>query len=295
MASFFDNIKQRIQQGDMLVKLIAINVVVFIVIGGVSVFGTLFKIEAFNLQNYVGVPAQLPELLIKPWTLLTYMFVHANLLHLFFNMLMLYWFGRLFLNYFIPKNLLALYLIGGLGGALLYIIAFNTIPYYVDMNASVMVGASASVTAVIFASAFYKPNQEVMLLFLGRVKIIYIALFIFVLDFLALASPENPGGHIAHIGGAIVGYAYAKQFAQGNDITRWLNNLIDKCVDLFKPKKQTRMKVKYSNRTETDYEYNERKKRETENIDTILDKIKASGYSSLSKEEKKQLFDASKK
>ncbi|MFR9165176.1 MAG: rhomboid family intramembrane serine protease [Dysgonomonas sp.] len=298
MADFINNIKVRFKSGDILIKLIFINIAIFLLIGIFNVFCTLFKISAFDLEYYVGVPAIVSKAISRPWTFITYMFVHANLWHILFNMLMLYWFGRIFLSYFNQKNLGSLYILGGIGGAILYIIAFNTIPYYTDMKNSILVGASASVMAVIFASAFYRQDAKVGILFFGQIKIIYIAVVIFLLDFLALGSPENPGGHIAHIGGALVGFVFAKQYLRGRDITRWLNRLIDWFVDLFKKNPHRKLKVKknvYKSEREADYDYNQRKHKTEEEIDIILDKIKSSGYSSLTKEEKKRLFDASKK
>lgn len=295
MADFIENIKSRFKSGDILIKLIFINIAVFIVFGIINIICTLFKFDIFNIDYFIGVPASIPEALTHPWTFFTYMFVHANLFHIFFNMIVFYWFGKIFLTFFSSKNLGGLYILGGLGGALLYIAAFNTIPYYIDMRSSVLVGASASVMAIIFAVAFYRPNTEVILLLIGRVKVIYIAIFIFALDFLALGNTENPGGHIAHIGGAIIGYFFAKQYLRGKDITSWLNRLIDKIVNLFKRKPPTLRVKPNKNKRSGDYEYNERKNKETADIDAILDKIKASGYSSLSKDEKKRLFDASNK
>jgi hypothetical protein len=165
---------------------------------------------------------------------------------------------------------------------------------FVNMNDGLMWGASASVMAIVFAAAFYRPNQEVTLLIFGRIKIIYIALILFVLDFIGISSQVNAGGHVAHIGGAAVGYLFAKQYMRGRDITVWLNRLIDSIVNFFKPRPKSKMKVKYKNR-ETDYDYNKRRNTENEEIDRILDKIKASGYTSLTAEEKKRLFDASNK
>lgn len=296
MADFIKNIKMMFRNGDILIKFIFINVAVFIVLGVIDVVCTLFKIPTVDMMSYVGVPASVDTVLSHLWTLFTYMFVHANLFHIFFNMLMLYWFGRIFLTYFSSKHLGGLYILGGLVGALLYIITFNTIPYYMDMRASVMVGASAAVMAIVFAASFYRPRAEVGLLLIGRVKIIYIAIFIFVLDFLALGSPDNPGGHIAHIGGAIVGFVFAKQYLRGKDITAWMNRLIDFIVNLFKPRPRKNMKVKIAkNKRSADYEYNDKKNKQSEDVDSILDKIKISGYSSLTKDEKKRLFDASNK
>lgn len=293
MGIYSNNIKPILKRKDILVRLIIINIAVFLIL---AVFNILkrFHIDiADTIISYIALPAQLDLLLTRFWTPLTYMFAHQNVLHILFNMLMLYWFGQLFLMYFSPKNLGSLYIIGGLAGAALYLLLFNTIPMLVAMNYSIMLGASASVMAIIFAVAFYKPDQEVMLFIFGRVKIIYIALVLLILDLVGISSISNVGGHIAHIGGAIVGYIYAKRYLKGKDITTWLNKTIDWIVNLFKPRNTSKkMKVKYK-KPETDYEYNQRRNNESDDIDHILDKIKASGYTSLSAEEKKRLFDAS--
>jgi membrane associated rhomboid family serine protease len=223
------------------------------------------------------------------------MFVHERLLHLLFNMLWLYWFGQIFLLYFSGRSLGSLYLLGGLAGALLYVAAFNTIPYYMDMGQGWMIGASASVMAIVMAAAFYRPNVQLHLLFLGPVKIVYIAVFAFALDFLSLGNATNPGGHVAHIGGALLGYLFAMQYKNGRDITHWMSKWIDWLAGLPKLRqKKSKMRVKLV-RSETDWDYNKRKHSEQEEIDAILDKLKQSGYSNLSADEKKKLFDASKK
>ncbi|NDV96195.1 rhomboid family intramembrane serine protease [Dysgonomonas sp. 521] len=294
MGTILDNIKYRFKQKDILIQLIIINVAVFLILAVIGMVGKLFKLDTINLIPYIAATSDLSLLVKRPWTLFTYMIVHIDFLHILFNMLMLFWFGQMFLSYFSSKNLGSLYLLGGLAGAVLYIITFNTIPYYLEMNHPPMIGASASVMAIIFAAAFYRPNAEVNLFMVFRLKIIYIAIFLFVIDFISLDSDSNPGGHIAHIGGAIMGYIFAKQYLKGKDITRWVNKTIDSVVNLTKPGSSKKMKVKYK-KTETDYQYNQRRHKETEEIDRILDKIKASGYSSLSTEEKKRLFDASKK
>jgi len=294
MATLLDNIKYRFKQKDILIQLIIFNVAIFLVLVIIGMIGKLFKVETLNLLPYIAVTSDVSLLIKRPWTLLTYMVVHLEFFHILFNMLMLFWFGQMFLSYFSPKNLGSLYLLGGLAGAVLYIITFNTIPYYLEMNHPPMIGASASVMAIIFAAAFYRPNQVVNLFMIFRVKIIYIAIFMFVIDFISLDSNTNPGGHIAHIGGAIMGYIFARQYLKGKDITRWINKTIDSIVNLTKRDSPKKMKVKYK-RSETDQEYNQRRHNESEEIDRILDKIKSSGYSSLNTEEKKRLFDASKK
>ena len=295
MADLIDTLKHKYRTGSVITRLIFINALVFIAIKILGVFITLFNIQAVDLVSFLGVPSYIPLLVNRFWTLITYMFVHEGFLHLLFNMLWLYWFGQIFLQYFTGRSLGSLYVLGGLAGAILYVVAFNTIPYYTDMGSGWMIGASAAVMAIVMGAAFYRPDVELSLLFLGRIKIVYIAIFAFVLDFLSLGDPTNPGGHVAHIGGALLGYLFAVQYKKGKDITHWMSRLIDWFVGLFKPRRnRSKMKVEYS-RNETDWEYNKRKKSEQEAIDAILDKLKQSGYSSLSSEEKKRLFDASKK
>lgn len=289
-----DNIKNRFKQKDLLIQLIVVNVVVFILFVLLGIVSKLFKLDAINLLPFMGVSSDLQLLAMRPWTVFTYMFTHLGFMHILFNMLMLYWFGQLFLSYFNAKNLGSLYILGGLSGALLYIASFNVIPYYIDMNNPIMIGASASVMAIIFAAAFYRPNAEVSLFMVFRVKIVYVAIFLFVLDFISLDSDSNPGGHVAHIGGAIIGYIFAKQYLKGKDLTRWLNRGIDWIANLTKPSAGKKMKVKFKKR-ESEYDYNQKRNNNNEEVDRILDKIKASGYSSLNAEEKKRLFDASKK
>ncbi len=295
MADIIDRLKQKYRTGNVITRLIFANTLVFVVLKVVVVIFTLFNIQAVDPFIFLGVPSYVPALISRIWTLLTYMFVHEGFLHLLFNMLWLYWFGQIFLQYFTGRTLGSLYLLGGLAGALLYVVAFNTIPYYLEMGDGWMIGASAAVMAIVMGAAFYRPEVQMNLLFLGPIKIVYIAIFAFILDFLSLGSPANPGGHVAHIGGAALGYFFATQYKRGRDITNWMSRLLDGLVGLFKPRKKgDRMKVKHS-RNETDWEYNKRKHDEQEVIDAILDKLKQSGYGSLSSEEKKKLFDASKK
>lgn len=293
MGNFFDQLKYRFKQKDLLIQLIIINIAVFIILASFNIFTKLFKLTDFSLLEYIGVSSDVSQL-VKFWTPFTYMFVHQDFFHILFNMLMLYWFGQIFLSYFNPKMLGSLYILGGLAGALLYIVAFNTIPYFVDLGHVPMIGASASVMAIIFAVAFYRPNMSIRLLLLGEVKLVYVAIFFFIASYVALGSDSNPGGNVAHIGGAILGYVFATLYLKGTDITRWITKIIDSIANFSLPKRNGKMKVKFKKR-EDDYEYNQRKHNTQEEIDRILDKIKASGYTSLSKDEKQKLFDASRK
>ena len=293
MDDIITNLKRSFQAGSILKKLIFINVAVFILIRLLGILLLLFNLQDLPILLYLQLPASPMALLSRPWTLFTYMFTHFELLHVLFNMLWLYWFGELFLQFFNERQLGGLYVLGGLAGALLFIVSYNLFPYFREVSAfSFLMGASASVMAIVFAISFYRKEIEINLLLIGRIKLIYLALFTFVIDLLAMTS-ENAGGHIAHIGGALFGIWFASRYAQGKDLTAPINRLIDKLVNLGKRK--PKMSVTYGGRSNKDWEYNARKQQETANIDAILDKLKRSGYGSLSADEKKQLFDASKK
>lgn len=293
MDDIITNLKRSFQAGSILKKLIFINVAVFIGIRLLGVLLLLFNLQDLPVLLYLQLPASVTALLSRPWTVLTYMFTHFDLLHILFNMLWLYWFGELFLQFFNERQLGGLYVLGGLAGALLFVVSYNLFPYFRELTSfSFLMGASASVMAIVFAVSFYRKDLEITLFLFGRIKLIYLALFTFVIDLLAMTS-ENAGGHIAHIGGALFGIWFASRYAQGKDLTKPINRLIDKIVNLGKRK--PKMSVTYGGRNAKDWDYNARKHQEAADIDAILDKLKRSGYGSLSADEKKQLFDASKK
>lgn len=285
--------KKHIKNGTAVVKLIAINVAIFIVIAIVQVSFGLMKFEGGDaIQNFLGLSSKW-SFLYRAWTPLTYMFVQANFLHLLFNMLILYFSGNMFLFFFKPKQLVSVYILGGLSGALIYMIAFSVIPLYSSLGNSILIGASASVMAILFGLAGYRPNIEVRLFGILPLKLVYLAIAIFVIDFLNLLS-SNAGGHVAHIGGAIFGYAFGTFMLRGTDITRWLYKIFDNIAALTKRKPSSKIKEgnTFKNREEA-YRANLKKKLREEELDTILDKIKESGYNSLSKDEKRKLFDSS--
>ena len=292
MEGIITNLKQQFQSGNLLLKLIYINVALFLLIRLAGVALMLFNVAGTSFLSYLQFPSSPEQFLYRPWTILTYMFTHFDFLHILFNILWLYWFGGLFLTFFTERQLAGLYLMGGFAGALFFMLAYNIFPYFQSVASySVLMGATASVMAIVFAVSFYRKEQEVVLFLLGRIRLIYLALFTLLIDLLAMTS-GNAGGHIAHIGGALFGIWFASQIRKGKDLTAPVNRLIDMCVNIGKRK--PKMRVTYK-RTETDYEYNARKHQETVEIDAILDKLKRSGYASLSADEKKRLFDASKK
>ncbi len=292
-----EEIKDSFKQGGALTRLIYINIGVFVVVRIISAILTLVNGSATGafIVTLFSVPAHPATLLIRPWSIITYMFLHYEFLHILFNMLYLYWFGKIFLQYFNPRQLLGVYFMGGISGALFYIISYNVFPALYNLAPNtIMMGASASVMAIIFTVARYAPNFKVYVFFIGPVKLIYIALALFILDLISIPTMSNTGGHLAHIGGALFGVFYSAQISKGKDISLGFNRFMDKLASLFSRKAKMKVKYNYENkRPVTDMEYNARKRKQQNNIDEILDKIKKSGYDSLTKQEKEDLFNAS--
>ncbi len=289
-----DEIKKTIRSGSSLTKLIYINIAVFLLISIGSIVGYLLNNQTLSVSilNLFSVPSSVKALLVRPWTIITYMFTHKDILHILFNMLWLYWFGIIFLEYLDQKKLVAVYLLGGISGAVLYIISFNVFPVFDQVVAeSVAIGASASVMAVVVAIAAYVPDYTVNLFLLGRIKIIYVAVAIFILTSV-LDFSVNSGGKLAHIGGALFGYLYTVNLRRGRDLGKGLNKIIGLFATLLKPRKKLR--VTYRKKA-TDYDYNKARADHQEKINKVLDKISKGGYDSLTKEEKDLLFMESQK
>jgi membrane associated rhomboid family serine protease len=292
--SIVDEIKESFKKGSMLTRLIYLNLAVFILVNLVeAIFYLAGAHSSYPLfLNQFMVPAELSTLIRKPWTPITYMFTHKDFIHILFNLLWLFWFGRIFLQYFDGRKLVGVYLLSGLTGALFFIGAYNILPVFREaLPLAVALGASASVTGIIIATAVYVPNFTLNLLFIGRVKVIYIAIAVIVLTVL-IDFPKNPGGMLAHLGGAVFGYFYTVRYKQGKDMTRGINRALEMLFAMFRPKPKIRVTHR---KTETDIDYNKRKTDEQKEIDRILDKIAKSGYGSLTSKEKEVLFRQSQK
>lgn len=289
-----DNIKSSFRKGSSVTRLIYINASVFLLISITLIIGYLLNNQDIPSKtlDLLSVPASLKSLAGRPWTLFTYMFTHKDIWHILFNMLWLYWFGIIFLEYLDQRKLVSVYILGGLCGAVVYILGFNIFPAFKGVvDESVAIGASASVMAIVIAIAAYVPDYTVQLFLLGKIKIKYLALAIFVLTSVMDFS-VNSGGKLAHIGGALFGYLYTLNLKKGHDIGRGINRIIDFFATLFRPRKK--LKVTYK-KPVTDYDYNKIKKEHQEKINHILDKISKGGYDSLSREEKDTLFKESQK
>jgi membrane associated rhomboid family serine protease len=288
------DIKRTFKEGSALTRLIYINLGVFIVVQIIGV-GYYLSGQSNILPDWLSVSSNITEIIRRPWTPVTYMFLHVGFIHILFNILGLYWFGKLFLYRLESNKLLSVYLLGGLSGAVFYVVSYNLFPVFDSVNGLLM-GASASVLAILVAIAFYDPDNEIHLSFIGTFQLKYVALFYVLLSVIGI-SATNPGGNIAHLGGAAWGWFYIFQLRRGRDMGAGLVKFLDKIAsgfaNIFKPKDN--LKVAFKQTPRDDYEYNRLKNIEQEEINRILEKIVKAGYDSLSKNEKEILFKQGKK
>ena len=290
----------------MPMKFIYVNVAVFTVVKMVVLLLLLMGISPKMFISCLELPSMLPVIAVQPWTVITYMFLHCDILHILFNMLWLYWFGMLFVQMFNARQFVGLYLLGGIGGAVLFVAAYNLFPYF-DGRQGVLLGASASILAVVAATAMRAPDYKLNLLLVGAVSLKWVAIITIFIDFISIDT-GNAGGHIAHIGGAAVGVAFGYAARRGKDLTAPINGFIDSLVNFF-----SRMQgVKIGRRRKSKASWGEPifnndapKRQKTTgdeprmpaadeaDLDVILAKIKQSGYASLTAAEKKRLFEVS--
>jgi membrane associated rhomboid family serine protease len=281
MSGVIQELKVLYKTGGALIRFIFINAAVFILTSLIYLFSG--RPALFFLDYWLSLPSDPVSLMHRPWTLITYMFYHRQIFHFLFNALNLYWFGKIFLMYFNDRKLIVLYFLGGIAGGIFYVLVYNLFPTVFGLG--ILMGASASIIAIMFASAFYAPNFKVMLVFFGEVKLIYLAIFSLLL-FIVLLSSDNAGGNLAHLGGAFVGYLFAKQYQRGRDFTSGIGDFFESFFSLFRRRK---LKVTHK-RSVNDLEYNRKKNLNQQEVDRILDKISKGGYGSLTKDEKDTLF-----
>lgn len=288
-ANILEGFKSFFLQKTVLSRLMLINIVIWLICLFISVFTWLFNISDISfVTKLFAVPSDIVTLSEKPWSIFTYMFLQEQFGHLFFNMLMLYYGGKIFLQYFSQKQLFWTYIVGGLAGAMFFILAFNAFPVFENMKGhAVALGASASVLSILIAAATYRPDYTLNLFLLGQVKMKWVAIVFVIIDFLSITK-GNSGGHIAHLGGALWGFLYALMLKNNFDLHK-----------LFKKRAKIRVKTvnseNYHQRPKSDEQYNAERAMDQEEIDRILEKIAKNGYASLNDKEKEFLFRQSKK
>jgi membrane associated rhomboid family serine protease len=283
--SFLDDIKYTLRTGNVLTRLILVNSAVFL-IANISVY----IIRYAGFIDYLALPSTFHWLIRYPWTIITYMFLHLELGHVFWNMIWLYSMGRIFTDFMGPKRLLSVYLMGGIAGGLTYLLVNEMV-----FLGGPLLGASAGVMAIVVAAGAYAPDYIVNMFLVGPVRLKYVALFSFIATSI-IDFTINTGGKISHIGGALFGLLYGLQYKRGIDLSKGITYLIDRITSIFKPREKSRLKVTHSKKRKiTDEEYNIHRVAEQQVVDAILDKISRSGYDSLTKKEKEILFRASNK
>ena len=276
-------------------QIILLNVIMFVFTGVLLIIGL-----GEYTRPWLGVPSNLGILITRPWTLITHAFVHADFFHILFNMLWFYWFGRIIQEFLGSDKVIAVFTMGILGGILAFLGAYNIIPRFNEVaQIATIVGASAGVTAAVIGAAVYFPNYTMFLMFIGPVKIKYIALVSVFLSLIGTRGTINPGGEFAHLGGALMGWLYMSQLKQGNDIGGWIISSIKFVKSLFKPQPKIKVTHRAGNRRPSQKVTRKTKSSDSSTsqseIDAILDKISDKGYESLTKAEKQKLFNASKK
>lgn len=284
MNNIIDDLKFQYKIGGIANKMIYWNIAFFLFS---IIFFYQFKSGFFDFPNWVAVSSDPAIVFTKPWTLLTYAFFHYGFLHLFFNMMVLNFSSRLFLNFFTQKQFLGLYILSAIFAGLCFVLSF----YFLHQT-SMMVGASAAIMALLVATTTYQPLMEIRLLLIGNVKLWHLTAVILLLDLLQIQM-NNTGGHIAHLSGAFFGYIYIKLLQNGSDLSR----IVDSLLNLFSKKQSMPFKKVHVNPKKPAVKRESKivvKDKTQQQLDEILDKISQSGYDSLTAKEKEFLFKAGK-
>lgn len=294
MSTIIEDIKQQFRTGDVITKLIFWNIALFAI--PYILFGIL-QLSGISIawMPYISLSSNVTDLLWKPWSLFSYAFFHAGLLHIVFNLIMLNFSGRLFVTFFTQKQLLSLFFVGAMFSGVIYLISYSLFAALRNSNAE-LVGASGAVMAILFAVVAYAPMMQLRLLIIGTVKLWHIAIVILIIDLVQL-SASNTGGHLAHLGGALFGYLYVQQLKKGHDLTSWFTKIVDGIANVFSKKAKAPFKTVHKNVSPKYQSASSRivtRSKSQQQIDEILDKISTSGYDSLTAEEKEFLFRAGK-
>ena len=284
MNDIINKIKYRFKSANIAEQLIYINVALFLFTNLFKAFASLMLWNQNLLFDWFALPVEFQQYISSPWSLITYAFLHGGFIHILFNMIVLFYFGNLFLDFFSKKQFFNYFFLGIIGGGIIFMISYSYFPALRD-ETTFLVGASAGVTAILVGLATKIPNYAIHFRLIGSVKLWYVAVGFILLDIIQLPL-SNTGGHLAHLGGALVGFLLTTQLQSTNNSTSTFSNV-------FKSKKQKPLKTVYKKSKTSSTNNNDISKQRK--IDTILDKISKSGYETLTKEEKEFLFSVGKK
>ncbi|UGS21748.1 rhomboid family intramembrane serine protease [Flavobacterium cyclinae] len=283
--NILDDLKLQYRTGGMVQKLIFWNIGCFLLS---LVFFYKFSVGKFEIPTWIALSSHLETFISSPWTLITFNFFHFGFFHLIFNLLVLHFSGRLFSTYFTDKQLLGVYVLGGIFSGISFVLSYIFVG-----KAGLLIGASGAIMAILLSAATYAPFMLLRIPLVGIVKLWHVTFVILLLDLIQLPL-DNTGGHIAHLGGALFGFLYIKLLKSGIDLSNGISKVLDFFVNLFKPKTHTPFKKVHRNTTKKGVNSFSEKNVTQKQIDDILDKISKSGYDSLTKEEKEFLFKAGK-
>ena len=281
--SFINTLKNKYKTGTIIEKLIYLNIAIFLLTLLITVFQGLYKGEKNFLVAWFSLDNNLDAFLTKPWSIISYGFLHADFIHLIFNMITLYFIGNLFIQYFTEKQALTFYILGTLFGGFLYVISQNYFPLFEGRNTT-LVGASAGISAIFIGIATYMPHYQIKIRFIGFVKFWYLAAIWLAFDVVGLIG-TNAGGSFSHLGGSLFGYLYVQQASNKK------TNISTLFSSFFKRKEKPLKTVHKSAKRKQNIVKNSSQKQ----IDVILDKISKSGYDTLTKTEKEFLFKQGKR
>ena len=277
MKILFEKISSEFKLSSNLNKIIYLNIIFFVIIKVCSSIFFLFEINTNEFFNKLYLPAEINLIKLQPWSIFSFMFIHLNFVHLIFNMLWLYFIGNIFLQWLDDKQLIFIYLLGGISGGLFFVLCYNYIPLLQkNIENTLALGASASIFAIMMAITIYKPDHKIQIPLIQKIKLKNITVFLTIYYIVSL-SGGNTGGYLAHIGGGIFSFIYMKQ------------------LDTSKIFKSIFKNSSKFNEKDSDYIYNQKQNKKNKEIDIILEKISKSGYKSLNKKEKEILFKSSKK
>ena len=283
MNSWIHSIQNKYLTGSIVEKIIFINIAVFIFTYLFNTLSFLLNIDGNFIINWFALSPHFGVLITKPWTVFSYGFLHSGFLHILFNLIFLYYIGNIFLDFFSRKQFLTYYFFGIIFGAIIFLLSYNYLPA-LKTQETVLVGASAGVTAILVGIATHIPQYAIRFRLIGSIKLLYIAIFLIALDVIQIPN-GNAGGHLAHLGGAIIGYLLTSYLQQGEGFIQWIESF-------FQPKKDTPLKTVYKKANRSTVKS---PKEQQIKIDHILDKISKSGYETLTKSEKDFLFKVGKK
>ncbi|MBK9255328.1 MAG: rhomboid family intramembrane serine protease [Saprospiraceae bacterium] len=290
--SIIDDIRNSFETGSMMIRIVIINVAIYMILALMEAFVPSF---ASTLNHWLAIPGDPSVLLTRPWTIFSHMFVHAGFWHMAWNMILFYWFANIVGDLLGDKRVLPVYIFGGLAGALAYLLFFQIS----DTAGYMAMGASAAVLALVFTAVTVAPDYNMNLLIIGNVKIKYVGLFILFFDLIGVKSGSNSGGHAAHLGGAAFGALFVYLLRQGKDLSDYFYAVLNvfKSSSSKVSKRPGHLRVEHkADNTQRRPEMKQQKSRSglQQKVDQILEKIKNSGYDSLTDEEKEILFQASK-